>query len=102
MLVTADEVLEALAMGELDKEHPAVGFDQAEGVELALVALIIERTEVAPVDLEALAGAGLHAHEGRRGRTEHAHLLQVIAQDGVAAGITGRLEALEDDDAWGA
>src|SRR5579883_2099964 len=35
-------------MGELGVEHPAVGFDQAESVELSLVALIVERAEVSP------------------------------------------------------
>jgi len=31
--------------------------------------------------------------------TSSSHLLQVVAQNGVAAGITGRLEALEENDA---
>jgi hypothetical protein len=57
VLVAAHEGFETLAVGELDVEHPAVGLDQAEGIELALITLVIERVEVAPVDLEALAGA---------------------------------------------
>jgi hypothetical protein len=100
VLVTADEGLKALTMSELDKEHPAVGFDQAEGVELSFVALIIERAEVAPVDLEALPRAGLHTHKGRSSGGRDAHLPQVVAQDSVTAGIAHRLEALEDDGTW--
>ncbi len=38
MHVTADEGLEALAVSELQIQHPAVAFDQAEGVQLAHVA----------------------------------------------------------------
>jgi hypothetical protein len=45
MLVAADEGLEALAVSELDVEQAAVALDQAEGIELALVALIVERVE---------------------------------------------------------
>jgi hypothetical protein len=42
VLVAAHEGLKTLAMGELDVEHPAVGFDEAEGIELAFIALIVE------------------------------------------------------------
>ena len=101
MLVATREGFETLAVGELDVEHPAVGLDQAEGIELAFIALIVERVEVAPVDLEALAGAGFHAHEGARGRAGGTHALQVPVQDGVPAGITRRSQALQDDDSRG-
>ena len=74
-----------------------MGLDQAEGVKFALVALIIERVEVAPVDLEALAGGGFHAHEGTRSRAGGTHAPQVAAQDGVPAGIASRAQALQDD-----
>ena len=56
MEVAADEGLEALTVGEFDVEHPAVTLNQAEGIELPLITLIIQGAEVAPVDLEALAG----------------------------------------------
>ena len=64
MQVAADESLKALAMGELDVEHAAVTLRPGKGVELALVAGIVQDAEVAPVDFEALSGAGLHPHEG--------------------------------------
>jgi len=101
VLVAAQEGFEILAVGELDVEHPAVGFDQAEGIELAFITLIIERPEVAPVDLEALAGTGFHAQEGAGCQVGNSHSLQVIAQDGVTAGIPCGLQALEDDGARG-
>ena len=50
------EGLKALAVGELDVEHPAVTLHQAEGIELPLVAGIVEGAEVAPVNFEALTG----------------------------------------------
>src|SRR5579883_2739802 len=68
-------------MGELDVEHAAVSLDQRESVELSLVALIIERAEVSPVDFEALAGCWFHAHEGARGGTGHPHPPEVLAQE---------------------
>ncbi len=83
--VTADEGFKALAVSELQIEHAAVGFDQGERVELALVAGVVERAEVPPVDFEALAGRRLHAHEGATGLGLRAGCLQVIAQDRVAA-----------------
>ena len=101
VLVATREGFKTLAVGELDIEHAAVGLDQAEGVELALIALIVERVKVAPVDLEALAGRGFHAHEGTRGRAGGTHAPQVAVQDGVPAGITGRAQALQDDDSRG-
>ena len=101
MLMATHKGFETLAVSELDVEHAAVGLDQAEGVEFALVALIIERIEVAPVDLEALAGGGFHAHEGTRSRAGGTHAPQVAAQDGVPAGIASRAQALQDDDPRG-
>ena len=102
VLVAANEGLEALAMGELGVEHPAVGFDQAESLELSFVALIVERAEVPPVDFEALAGRGFHAHEGARGGTGRPHPPEVLAQETVTASVARRLETLQDDDAGSA
>jgi len=59
--VTADESFKALAMSELQIEHAAVGFHQGERVELALVAAVVERAEVPPIDFESLTWGGLHA-----------------------------------------
>jgi hypothetical protein len=44
--VTADESFKALAMSELQTEHAAVGFDEGERVELALVAAVVEHAEM--------------------------------------------------------
>ena len=65
--VTADEGLEALAVSELQIQHAAVRFDQGEGIELALVAGVIERAEVPPIDFEALAGGGSMRTKARLG-----------------------------------
>ncbi len=60
MLVATQKDLETLTVRELQVETAAVTFEQAKGVELALIALVIERVEVAPVDLKALSGARLN------------------------------------------
>lgn len=67
MQVAAHKGLESLTVGELQIQHPAVSLDQGEGVELALVASIIERAEVAPIDLETLTRRWLHAQKGPLG-----------------------------------
>ena len=95
--MTTHESLKALAVGEFHVEHAAVCFDQTKGVELALIALLVERAEVTPVDLEALTGGRLHTHERARCGRRPPRLLQVLAQDAVAARIASRLQALEDD-----
>jgi len=82
MEVAPDESLEALAMGKLDVEHAAVTIDQTESVELPLVAGIVQGTEVAPVDLEALSGTGLHPHEGAGWMQRAPQLADVSPQDG--------------------
>jgi hypothetical protein len=82
MQVATDEGLETLTMGELDVEHSAVPLDQAEGIEVALVASVVQRAEVAPIDFEALRGAGLHAHEGAGTMRRTSQLVDVISQNG--------------------
>ena len=71
--------------------------DQREGIELALVARVVERAEVTPIDFEAFAGRRLHAHEGALGLWLRTHLVDILAQDGVAAVIAERPQALLDD-----
>jgi len=100
--MTADKGLEVLAVRKLHVEHPTVSFNQGEGVELAQITLVIERAKVTPVDLKALARGRLHAHEATRWGRGHAHLLQILAQDGGAARVARRLQALEDDATGGA
>ena len=63
----AHEGFETLGIRELDIEHSAVSFDEREVIELAFVALVVERPEVAPINLEPFAGRGFHAHTGARG-----------------------------------
>ena len=90
MHVTADEGFKALAVSELQIEHAAVRIDQREGIELALVAGVVQRAEVPPIDFETLAGAWLHAHEGATRIGVAGEPCAVVAQDGVAAAIAER------------
>jgi len=46
MELATDESFKALTVGELHIERAAVTLDQAEGIELPLVALIVESAEV--------------------------------------------------------
>jgi hypothetical protein len=75
-------------MRELYKEHPAVRIDQSEGIEFSLVAGIIKRAEVSPVNLKAFAGEGLHAHEGALSRELGTNFPHILLQNAGAAGIT--------------
>jgi hypothetical protein len=52
---------------------------------------------VAPVDLEALAGARLHAQKGTPGDGVEADRAQIVLEDGEAALITQGSQALGDD-----
>lgn len=87
MLVTANESFKALTMSELQIEHTAVGFHQSEGVQFALIAGIIQRAEVPPIDFKTLTGRGLHANEGATRLGFGANLFQIVAQDRVAAAV---------------
>jgi hypothetical protein len=64
MNVTADKGLKALAMSKLDVKTAAVAFNAAEGIELALIPLVIDRAKMTPVNLKALAGAGFDPQIG--------------------------------------
>lgn len=83
--VAANESLETLAVGELDIEFAAVTFHQAKGVELARRAGVVQRPEVAPVDVETLAGSGLHTHVRTPSRGALAQSPQIVLHDGHAA-----------------
>jgi len=65
--VATDEGFKALAVRELDIQHPAVRFHQREGIQFARIARVAERTEVAPIDFESLSGGRLHSYEGAAG-----------------------------------
>ena len=64
MNVATDESLETLAVSELQVKPAAMGIHQREGVEFALVARVVERAKVSPIDFEPFARRGLHANEG--------------------------------------
>jgi hypothetical protein len=53
-----------LAMGKLDIKHPAVGFDDGQGVKFSYGCPIGQAAEVPPIDLHLLAGSGFEADEG--------------------------------------
>src|SRR6516165_400636 len=95
MNVAANESLKALAMGELQVQHPAVALHQGEGVKLALVAGVIERAEVTPIDFEAFPGDRLHAHKCAR-RWLGPDLADILAQNRVAAIVAHCAETLLD------
>src|ERR1041385_7097458 len=96
MQVATHESFEALTMGELDVKLAAVAFHQAEGVKLAQCAAIIQCAEVAPIDIEAVAGRRLHADIGSPGGCAFAQRAHVILHDGHAAIETLRAQPLLD------
>ena len=100
--VTTHEGLKTLAVGELQVRHPAVSVNQGEGIQLTLVAFVVESAKVAPIHLEALASFWFHAHEGTPGLRLQAHLMDVLSQDGVAAVIAKGPQTLLDDGRAGA
>ena len=97
MLVAAQEGFKTLAVSELDVEAAAVALDQAKGVEFAAVAVVIERTEVAPVDLKAIAGRRLDAHVSAQGPVAAAQAAEISAQHRQASVVAQRLEPLPND-----
>jgi hypothetical protein len=101
MNVTADEGLKALTVGKLDIKPAAVAFNATEGVELALVPLIIDRAKMPPVDLKAIAGAGFDPHISARGIPDLAQSSHVFLENRLAARVTKRLYALPDNDRTG-
>ncbi len=92
-------VSKRLTMRKLDIHLPAVTLDQTERIELSRAAVIDERSEVAPVDLETLAGGGLHAHKGAPRFAFLPDRMQVIANDRMAAVETLLPKPLLDDSA---
>ena len=81
MDVTAHEGLKRLAVGKLDVKPATVTFDQAEGVQLAFVPLIIKHTKVTPIDLEAVTGTGFDTDECARNAGNLTERFQVTAQN---------------------
>jgi hypothetical protein len=92
--VTTDEGFKALAVSELQIQHAAVGFDQRESIELALVPGVIEHAEVPPIDLEALAGRRLHPQEGAAGLQLRTNGLHIPAQNAVPTAVAQRPQLL--------
>src|SRR5215475_7262260 len=79
--VAAHESFKALAVGELHIQLAAVTFHQAEGIELASVALVGKSSEMTPVDFKSLSRSRLHAHIGTLGLRGDPHRVQVLFQD---------------------
>ena len=90
----------ALAVAELEIEHPAVAFGDRQTGELPGGIAVVDSAEMAPVDLALLAGCGLEADKGPLFFRPHRG--QVIAEDGDLAGKTFALETLQDDGGGGA
>src|SRR5205809_4940179 len=65
--MAAGECLECLTVSKLDIHLPAVTLNQAEGVELARRAVIVERREETTVDVIALTCGEFHATVGAPG-----------------------------------
>ena len=99
--VTTHESFEALAVSELHIQLAAVALHQAESIELARVALVGKYTEMPPVDFEALAGPGLHAHVGALGLSVDAHRVQVLFQDAQTTVEAQRAEPLRNNHSTG-
>jgi hypothetical protein len=79
--VAPDEGFKALAMCELDIKPAAVAFDAAEGIQFAPVALVVERSEVSPVDLKAVPRTGFDAYVGAWRQQSPAQSRQIPLQD---------------------
>src|ERR1035441_3849673 len=94
--VTTDKGLETLAVRELQILHPAVPVHQGEGVELPLIALVVERCEVTPVGFEAFARLCFHTHEGSLRLQLRAYFVHVLAQNAATTGVAQRAESLPD------
>jgi len=95
MHMAAHEGFETLAVRELQVHLAAVAFHQAEGVQLAWRPVVAQDSEVPPVDVEAFARGGLHAHVRP---AQHGILtdgLQIVFEDRDAAVIAERLQPLE-------
>jgi hypothetical protein len=99
--VAPQEGFEALAVRELDVHHAAVAFHQREGVQLALVAGVVEGAEVPPVDLEAITGLGFHANVSAARDRLGADLVQIVLQDGDAAVEAAPAQSLKNHDGAG-
>ncbi len=97
MDVAAHESFEALAVSEFEVHSAAVALDQAEGIELARTAVVHQRAEVSPIHIEAFTGAGLDAHVRTAALGVGANRLQVVLDDGDAAGVAQCADALGDD-----
>lgn len=65
--------------------RPLSNIHQAEGVELAWGAGVIQSAEVAPIDIEAITGRRFHAHECTPGGCALAKRAYVVLHDGHAA-----------------
>ena len=70
---------------------------------LRCVAVVVERAEVPPVDVEAIAGLRFHAHVGAARGGLLADCVQIVLQDRDAAVVAERAQSLRSEPAlaWG-
>ena len=74
-----------------------MGIDQGEGIELAGIAGVIQRAEVAPIDFKPLSGQRFHSDEGAFGRNLRSRISHVLTDNAVASLISHGAELLLDD-----
>ena len=79
--MAAHKSFKRLAVTKLDIKPAAVAFDQAEGIKLAFVPLIIKHPKVAPIDLEAIAWTGFDTDECTGNMGNHTECFQIAAQN---------------------
>lgn len=94
--VTADKSFETLAVS-VQVHFAAVAFHQAESVELARSTVVSQSSEVAPVDIEALAGTGFNTDIGATVLGFRAQGAEIVFDDRFAAIIAERAKPLRDD-----
>jgi hypothetical protein len=88
VLMTAHKGFETLDMSELVKEHPAVRFDQAEGVELSFRNSYRVFTKSSPTGTAAHQTGGIAALVHRRRHSYEPKSSQVSPHAGSADGLT--------------
>jgi hypothetical protein len=88
-------------MSELHVQHAAVALHQRKEVEPPFVAGIVQGTEMAPIDFEAIAWIRFHAHEGS-GQGEYRPMVaHIFLQDRTTAGKPERPQSLCNDSGAG-
>jgi hypothetical protein len=94
MKMAAKECFQFLAVGKLEIESPAVTFHAAKGIESPFVTLVVDPSEMPPINLETIPRIRFHP-DIRPGRVESSpYRPDVVIQDGSLAGVSQRLYPL--------